>query len=172
MANWVDLRPVLGGQDYVAKQITFISRAEAVATEVENARNGESSLQAIINAKISYSGLTSDLSAGGYRIHSLGNAVAPGDAVNLSTAQALLSGGGTPSNIAITGLGYGDLAEGQYTRRVGGAIVGSFVNLTELVTTGIADEQALKVSGGAVVGYTPATTTIGQELFIAFMGAS
>ena len=172
MANWNDLVPILGGQDYVAKQITFISRAEAVATEVENARNGESSLQAIINAKISYSGLASDLSAGGYRIHSLGNAVAPGDAVNLSTAQSLLSGGGTPENIAITGLNYGSLADGQYARRVGGAIVGSFVNLTELVTTGIADGLTLKVSGGAVVGYTPPTVTIGQRLFNSLLGGN
>lgn len=155
MADWSDLTFPLNSQEYVAQQKTFINRAESVATEVENARNGESSLQAIINTKISYSGLTSDLSAGGYRIHSLGNAVAPGDAVNLSTAQALLSGGGTPSNIAITGLGYGTLTDGQYTRRVGGVIVGSFVNLIELVTTGIADEQTLKVSNGAVVGYTP-----------------
>ena len=172
MANWSDLVPILGGQDYVEKQITFISRAETVATEVENARNGESSLQAIINAKISYSGLTSDLSAGGYRIHSLGNAVAPGDAVNLSTAQSLLSGGGTPSNIAITSLGYGDLTEGQYTRRVGGAIVGGFVYLAELDTTGIADGEALKVSGGAVVGYTPTVTTIGQRLFNGLLGGN
>ena len=144
MANWNDLVPILGGQDYVAKQITFISRAETVATEVENARNGESSLQAVINTKISYSGLTSDLSAGGYRIHSLGNAVAPGDAVNLSTAQALLSSGGTPSNIAITALNVGSLAPGQVP-----------INFN-----------------GTIVGYTIPTATIGQRLFNGLLGGN
>ena len=158
MADWSDLTFPLNSQEYVAQQKTFINRAESVATEVENARNGAASLKAIIDTKISYSGIAADISMGGYRIHSLGNAVAPGDAVNLSTAQALLSGGGTPSNIAITGLGYGTLTDGQYARRVGGVIVGSFINLVELVTTGIADGQALKVSSGAVVGYTPPQT--------------
>ena len=144
MANWNDLVPILGGQDYVAKQITFISRAEAVATEVENARNGESSLQAVINTKISYSGLTSDLSAGGHRIHSLGSAVAPGDAVNLSTAQALLSSGGTPSSIAITALNVGSLAPGQVP-----------INFN-----------------GTIVGYTIPTATIGQRLFNGLLGGN
>jgi predicted small integral membrane protein len=53
---------------------------------------------------------------------------------------------------------------------VGGAIAGSFIYLTELVTTGIADGETLKVSGGAVVGYTPAITTIGQRLFNSLLG--
>lgn len=53
-----------------------------------------------------------------------GNAVAASDVVNLQTAQALLSGGGTPSNIPITSLGVGTVNDGEVVMRSGGVLVG------------------------------------------------
>ena len=60
--------------------------------------------------------LAADLDAGAKKIVNLANAVNAGDAVNLATAQALLSGGGTPASIPVTSLGVGSAVAGQMVR--------------------------------------------------------
>lgn len=83
MASYNGFRITLLAGDYPGKYDAFVTAAEGVATEVETARGGYGSLNARIAgevaalnaslssglaAKVSLSGLTADLSAGGYRI--------------------------------------------------------------------------------------------------------
>jgi hypothetical protein len=57
-----------------------------------------------------------DMDLNNHKITELADATAQQDAVNLRTAQAIFSGGGTPSNIPITGLGVGTATAEQYLR--------------------------------------------------------
>lgn len=56
------------------------------------------------------------LDSNGQKVTSVADAVALTDAVNLRTAQAIYSGGGTPSNIPITSLGVGTAISTQRIR--------------------------------------------------------
>lgn len=96
MASYSGFRITLLAGDYPAKYDNFVTAAESVATEVETARAAYGSLHARIagevaalNAsKVNTSGLTGDLSAGGYRITGAGNAVNSQDYVTLAQLTA------------------------------------------------------------------------------------
>lgn len=60
-----------------------------------------------------HAGMTKDLSAAGFKITSLANAVALTDAVNLQTAQAILSAGAQPGDVPVTSLNKGTANNGQ-----------------------------------------------------------
>ena len=72
MANYSGFRITLLAGDYPTKYDNFVTAAESVASEVETARGAYGSLNARIAGglagKVSASGLTANLSAGGYRI--------------------------------------------------------------------------------------------------------
>jgi hypothetical protein len=123
-----------GANDYVEKINRFVTDIASLLGEIVAARGGSAeiatrlaTMQTQLNQAISSTaGLTADVAANGYKITGLGNAVNPSDAVNLTTAQAILSGGGTPSSIAITALNKGTAANQSFiTINDSGAIVGS-----------------------------------------------
>jgi hypothetical protein len=70
---------------------------------------------------------TQNENANGYTLTGLANAVNPSDAVNLQTAQAIYSGGGTPANIPITSVGVGTIGADHVavSNVAGNAIVAS-----------------------------------------------
>jgi len=76
--------------------------------------------------------LNADVDANGQKITALANATNAGDATNLATVQALISGGGTPASIPITSLGGGSGNDGEVVIRSGSALVGK--QLPEVVT--------------------------------------
>jgi len=125
MADWSDIAFQATQVDYIFRLETLRTRSQAVATEVENARNGEASLAArlaVINgvvannfsASVKTAGLGANLPANGYRLTGAGNAVNPQDYVTLADAQALLVAGGSVGAVPITGLGLGTALKGQY----------------------------------------------------------
>lgn len=108
--------------------------------------------------KLSASTLYGAMNAGGYVISNAGNAVAAGDLVNLQTAQALLSGGGTPANIPITSLGVGTANDGEILMRSGSAIIGR--KLPEVVTTTVTATTHTAVDGTRAILTNVAATAV------------
>jgi phosphoribosylcarboxyaminoimidazole (NCAIR) mutase len=93
----------------------------ALQTVISNLETG--------NTAVLVTGLLANLSAANHKITNLANAVVAGDAMNLSSVQSLISGGGTPSNIPITDLGVGSANDGQFIKRSGNAIVGASIDM-------------------------------------------
>ena len=115
------------GQPNLNAKITAMdSAASAVTTEVNNAREGQSTLLANFGRYVLKTGPISDLPMNNNKITNLKNATAPKDAVPLEQVQSLISGGGSPSNIAVTSLNIGTATSLQLYRvnAAGNAIEG------------------------------------------------
>lgn len=76
------------------------------------------------------------------------------DLVDLQTAQALLSGGGTPANIQITSLGLGTVNDGEVVMRSGSALIGK--PLPEVVTVDVTGTTHSAAAGTRAVLTNPA----------------
>jgi len=111
-----------GDFEYIQKlQFSIDGSLNKLIQEIIDAQNGapdlheflealEAALIVLINARVAKTGLTADLSAGGFKIINVGNTSGGNggtEAVNWTTAQAIFLGGGTPSSIPITSLGVG-----------------------------------------------------------------
>lgn len=162
-----NLQPLKGLPDteWQADWESLIDYTQGVINEVETARNGQANLKASLDLKVSYSGFITHLSANNYRVTMLGNAVNPQDAVNLQTVQALISGGGSPSNIAITALNKGTGIAGQFYRVKldGTGIEGVTLQVTDLNTGSAKEGDYVKIEGGTVI----TTNDLVDRLFLA-----
>lgn len=112
-----------------ALKTTFPNITGAVTpthAELNQVAGVASNLQAQLDTKGAITGQTwtgaHDFSAASLSVKS--PPVLPTDICDLQSAQALLSGGGTPSNIPITALGVGTVKDGEVIMRSGNAIVG------------------------------------------------
>lgn len=89
---------------YVADLATFLTFAEANATEVEAARDGEASLLANIQKYIPLTGVGSNPDLNAKRIVNAADAVGSSDLTTLSQVNTLISGGGSPGDIQVMAL--------------------------------------------------------------------
>jgi len=140
MANWSDLSFNFSDINYIYQLDTLRDRSEANATEVENARLGEATLDVLtgnLNTELVASrqgeidlvtnlgnyvqnaSLTVDFDLNGFKAINVANGTASSDLVNLSQATALILGGASPANINITDISNGTATTGQ--RIVAGA---------------------------------------------------
>ena len=138
MADYQYLKGVPGQKNWYSYWTALIDFLQGTTNEVETARQGQASLTLNFDRYVLKSGWTANFNAMNYRLTGLADAVNPQDAVNLQTVQALISGGGSPSNIAITALGIGTATALQLYRvnDAGTAIEG-------VTTTAIASDIAL-----------------------------
>lgn len=134
MADWSDLTFNAQDTDYIAQLDALTSRSEAVATEVEDARQGEATLDVLtgninteltnarqgevdlvtnLNNYLKNGAIASDLNMAGFKITNLGDATATSDLVTLSQANALILGGASPADIDITSISVGTITNGQ-----------------------------------------------------------
>lgn len=118
-------------------------------------------------------GLTMALDANSFKITDLANATNGGDAVNLTTANALLLGGGTPGAIAITDLGVGTLVDQEIAYRNGSVIDGlASTAILNYVSSSINSNTSAAVNtryfvdttGGPVTVTLPASPSTGQRV--------
>ena len=116
-------------RDYPDRVGALIDVLQGFIAELENARSGETTLDArvdnVLAACAQLSGLTANLNVNGKRLTSAADPIAGTDLCNLQTVQSIASGGGTPSNIAVTSLGVGSAVDGQLLSVSGGAVVGN-----------------------------------------------
>lgn len=125
-----------GDLDYVGNLNAVRTDIASIVAELLAARNGSFDLDArldLIQGEIdaleaiaitTATGFTANISANNFKLTSLANATNPQDATNLQTVQALVTGGGTPSNIPITSLGLGTLLADEAVVREGSNLVG------------------------------------------------
>ncbi|MDP1696506.1 MAG: hypothetical protein Q8L45_01755 [Xanthomonadaceae bacterium] len=142
MADWSDIAFSFAQTDYIADLEQLRIRSQTVATEVEQAHGGSASLSARLALLVASSGLTANLSAGGWRITGLGDPVDPQDAATRAWVAAQLVGGGSPADIPITSLNVGTLADGDVAVRSGAGVSGRSlvsISLDELGAVGIPD---------------------------------
>lgn len=127
MAN--NLYTPTGNPPAITRGVSALIRAEFVliATAIANSPLISDMVSAITS-------WVSNVNANGFTLTGLPNAVNPTDAVNLETAQAIYSGGGTPSNIPVTSLGIGTLgASGvAVSNAAGTAMVAAAYKSTDL----------------------------------------
>jgi hypothetical protein len=142
------------GQTNLNAKITAMDSATtAVTSEVTTARQGQANLSASIDLRVPKSGLTANFSAQNYRFTTLANPVNPQDAVNLQTVQSLISGGGTPSNIAVTSLNKGTATTLQlYRVNAGGTAIEGVTPSTLAPNFAITDTNQGNAKNGHVIG--------------------
>lgn len=132
MADWTDIKHAAGDTDYIVHLNTHVDRTEAVATEIEAARDGDASLSDRLGVlesgllseiddldavTLKVSGLTDNLSAGGHLISNLQDPQTDQDAATKAYVNAVATAGGSPGDIPITSLGAGTLAALQLPQR-------------------------------------------------------
>lgn len=132
---------------------SLIDCTQGVINEVETARQGQATLNASLNQYVLKSGWTANFNAMNYRLTGLADALNPQDAVNLQTVQALISGGGSPSNIPITALGKGTATALQLFRvNAGGtAIEGITLGFSDLSVGVGVEGDYLKVESNQII---------------------
>ncbi len=124
MSDLSFLKGIPGLKNWYSLWTSLIDWLQLFVTEVETARQGQPNLNAALNQYVLKSGWTVNFNAMNYRLTGLADPVNPQDAVNLQTAQALISGGGVPSNIPITALGIGTATALQlYRVNAGGTAI-------------------------------------------------
>ena len=106
---WNDITFTAGQTDYIAGLNTLRTRAATSAGEVETARDGQSTLLANINLRLTQaqvdarvgtlapllSGMTADLNAGGFKVTNLGDPALAQDAATRSWVLSQIINGGT-----------------------------------------------------------------------------
>ncbi len=151
------------GQASLNAKITAMDLATTTVTnEVVAGRQGQATLNEALDLKVPKSGFTAHFSAQNYRINTLADAVNPQDAVNLQQVQSLISGGGSPSNIAVTSLNLGTATSLQVYRvdAEGSAIEGVTLGFSDLdVGMGVEGEY-LKIENNQVISTNDLTDKI------------
>jgi len=124
---WNDITFTAGQTDYIAMLNELRSLSSGVSDEVVSARDGELTLlanidlrltQAQVDARIGalaplLSGMTADLNAGGFKVTNLADPTAPQDAATQSWVASQIIAGGSPGDVPITSLDKGTATEGQ-----------------------------------------------------------
>lgn len=168
MADWSDIEHAAGDTDYIEHLNTLVARAESVATELETARDGESTLDARLNGLVANAtGLTANLPGNAQRITGLADPVDGQDAATMAWANALLVAGGSPASIPVTGLNPGTASASQLLRIDSGGTAPEGVALSSLPVTGLdkgtaSASQLLRVNSGgtALEGVSPASLPV------------
>lgn len=168
MADWSDIEHAAGDTDYIAHLNTLVSRAEAVATEVETARGGEAALDDRLAPLVDGAvGLTENLPANAHRIVNLADPVGDQDAATKAWTNALLVGGGSPGDIPVTALGPGAATASQLLRIDSGGTAPEGVSPANLAVTGfgkgaLSALQLLRANSGgtALEGVSPASLAV------------
>jgi hypothetical protein len=181
MADYSDLSFNASDTDYVEQLVLLTSRSEAVATEVEGARQGEASLDVllgninteIVNAREGEASLlinlgtylknatfTSDVNLNGFRVINAADGIASTDLATVSQATALILGGASPTNIAITSIGSGTATSGQRLVSNGTIIVAEDNDLLSMNVGALTANQVVGVNAGATALEGKDLTTI------------
>jgi len=164
MADWSDLEFNASDINYIYQLDTLRDRSEAVATEVEDARLGEASLDIttgnlntelvaaregeaslVANLQTNYiskSGGNLDLVGG--KLINVGNGTANTDTINLGQATSILDLGAIPSDVEITDLGRGTATVGQrYVAGPSGSPVGEDNEILTLDVGTLGSDEAV-----------------------------
>lgn len=168
--DWSDLAFSGGQLDYIARLNTLRLRAAANAGEVEQARDGQPSLLAQINTRLTQgqvdarvdaravtyaAGFTAHLSAKGYRLTNLADPVDAQDAATRAWTLSQINLGGDPGGIPVTSLGVGSLEDGQFLWRSGTGLAGASFSAIPATSLGVgttADGQVFARKGAQMVG--------------------
>jgi hypothetical protein len=106
MANWSDIAFFATQEDYIADLEQLRIRSQNVATEVENARDGEASVLARIQKCMVMSvGFTQDLDANGFRITNLPEPLSASEPATKGYADALSFAAALPAQAGNAGMG-------------------------------------------------------------------
>lgn len=173
MADWSDLTFNASDTDYISQLDTLRDRSEANATEVEDARQGELTLDVLTgNLKteveaaregeisllvnlgnyIKNGALTSSFDLNGQKITNIADGVAGTDLTNLSQATALILGGASPTDINITDISVGTANNGQRFVSNGTNPVGEDNDLLTLDVGALgANQVAVNNTGGTAL---------------------
>ena len=102
------------GFDFIDNKMDDVDgKIASLTSEVDAARQSEPSLLGAFGLYIKLSGMTGDLSAGGYKITNSVDGTAPQDLTSLSQVTSMIIGGGSPGDISILGLNTVGLEAGQ-----------------------------------------------------------
>lgn len=181
MADYSDLDLSSSSTTYISALDLLRDRTEATATEIENARQGEATLDVLtgnlntelVNARqgaaslllnlgnyIQSSTLTADFDLNTQKIINVGAGTVGTDLTNLSQATALILTGASPANIELTSIGAGTATAGQRIVSNGTSPVGEDNNLLTLDVGTLTANQVAGVNAGATALEAKDLTTI------------
>lgn len=176
MADYSDIKFIAQQKDYIARLETLRMRAEADATEIENARAGAANLLAQLNvmiaAAVQKTGLDANLPAANFRITGAGQAVGGSDYTTLSQVNSIAATGGSPSSIGITEFNKGTATANQFIRinPAGNAVIGDsrrFVRKFDDYTAIAGDKIFADTFAGTWDFNLPTNPSDGDEVTIA-----
>ena len=181
MADWSDLDLSSSSITYISALDTLRDRSETNATEVENARQGEVTLDVftgnvkteLTNARegsaslvlnlanyIKNGALTTSFNLNNQKAINVANGTLSTDLINLSQATALILGGASPADIDITSIGVGTATAGQRIVSDGTNPIGENNDLLTLDVGALTANQVVGANAGATALEAKDLTTI------------
>ena len=160
MADFDQYKIAIGdtGDIYPNKYNGFVTATEAYATEIENAREGESNL--VTNLQSNYISYTLSTNVSGdstYKCTSMADGVDPQDYITKAQADSISGAADAPSTIALVGTGGLSANDILVVNSSGSAITGRPTNYSAVpVNSAINGSYAMNVSGGAKTTNLPA----------------